>query len=186
MPISVLFVHGGDAGSFDADRILADRLQAELGPNFDVVCPQMPDEDEPDYLKWKAFLLPILNDGAVERVAVGHSIGGSVLAKLFVEEQINALGLVLASAPFWSREGFWRWDEVVLPPDAGQQLPDELGLLLYHGIEDTTVPVDHMVAYKNVLPRALCFALPGRDHQLGNDMTDVAAGIKKLCRPGDT
>lgn len=180
MSVSILFVHGGGPGSHAADSLLADGLQRQLGSEFDVQCPLMPYEDEPDYAAWKAFLLPWFAPGAERVVAVGHSIGGSVLAKLFTEERIEAHGLVLVSAPFWRREGFWRWDEVVLPDDADTRLPPGLPVLAYHGAEDSTAPVGHLTDYGLRFPRAVCHVLPGRDHQLCEDMTEVAEGIRSL------
>lgn len=180
MTTPVLFVHGAGPGSHTADRVLAEHLQQDLGPGYAVDCPALPDEDDPDYAVWKAFLLDRLSRSARPTVAVGHSVGGSVLAKLLTEARPGVCALVLLSAPFWRREGFWRWDDVALPNDAGTRLDPHMPILVYHGDADTTVPVAHLDSHGALLGKAVCRVLPGRDHQLGEDMSEIADGIRAL------
>ncbi len=54
MKKSVLFIHGAGTGAYAEDRLLADSLQQALGGNYDVQCPQMPDEENSPYPAWKA------------------------------------------------------------------------------------------------------------------------------------
>ena len=54
MKKSVLFIHGAGTGAYAEDRLLADALQQALGGNYDVQCPQMPDEENSPYPAWKA------------------------------------------------------------------------------------------------------------------------------------
>src|ERR687898_637663 len=49
----VLFIHGGGEGAYEEDRKLAPSLQDALGAAYDVRCPQMPDEDRPEYAAWR-------------------------------------------------------------------------------------------------------------------------------------
>jgi hypothetical protein len=76
MPHQVLFIQGGGAeGTHDEwDNKLAASLGRELGPDYEIRYPRMPNEADAKYARWKAALkkeFAKLNDGAF---LVGHSI----------------------------------------------------------------------------------------------------------------
>jgi pimeloyl-ACP methyl ester carboxylesterase len=51
---------------------------------------------------------------------------------------------------------------------------------LYHGSRDGTAPLEHVRLYAKAIPYAVVRRLAGRDHQLNNDMSEVAADIRRL------
>ncbi|WP_133254322.1 alpha/beta hydrolase [Phenylobacterium deserti] len=177
----VLLVQGGSKGAYVSDMALADSLRRNLGPGYDVRYPAMPDEGEPNYDAWKAVILEEVRGTAPAALAVGHSIGGSVLARLMTETDISGpdliAGVFLVAAPFWHDHHFWRWDDVALPADAAGRFPAGAPLFLYHGEADASVPVSHLRMYARALPQGVVRALPGRDHQLNGDMSEVARDI---------
>ena len=77
MPHQVLFIQGGGSGAHDEwDNKLVDSLRRELGPDYEVHYPRMPNEADPNYARWKAALekeFSGLSDGAI---LVGHSNRG--------------------------------------------------------------------------------------------------------------
>jgi uncharacterized protein len=179
----VLLIQGGGDGAHAADAGLAAGLREALGPGYTVRFPVMPDEDEPDYAVWRDVILgevAAMGDGAV---LVGHSIGASVLARMLVDAPFprRVAGAFLASGPFWHEHDFWRWDEAALPPDAAARMPRDLPLFLYHGEADAFVPPAHLEMYAQALPHAVVRRLPGRDHQLNDDMRDIARDIRSLA-----
>ena len=48
---------------------------------------------------------------------------------------------------------------------------------VFHGLDDETAPPSHADLYARVLPQAQVHRLPGRDHQLNDDLTEVATAI---------
>ena len=64
--------------------------------------------------------------------------------------------------------------------DLGARLPELSRVYLYHGSKDETVPFRHVGLYKKAIPRAVVRRLAGRDHQLNEDMSEVAADIRDL------
>lgn len=181
MTKQVLFVHGGGDGAYAADVKLAEDLRRKLGPGYQLRFPQMPNEEEPDYQTWKRVILDKASDMGEGAILVGHSIGASVLIKMLTEPgpKPSIAGVFLAATPFWHDHEFWRWDEVALSADAGEHYPRDVPLFLYHGEEDA-VPVAHVEMYAKALPMAVVRRLPGRDHQLNEDMTEVARDIEAL------
>ncbi len=77
-------------------------LQRDLGPEYDVLQPRMPDADAPQYAAWAAWfeqILPLLDS---EVILVGHSLGALFLAKYLSENKIanKVHSLHLCAAPY--------------------------------------------------------------------------------------
>ena len=180
--MQVLFVQGAGAGTYDEwDDKLVDSLRRELGDAFSVSYPRMPDEDDPHVTTWSAALrreLAALDDGAV---VVGHSVGGTILMGVLAEEPSprRLAAIVLVAAPFVGAGG-WPSDEYEFPPDLGARLPQGVPVHVFHGLADETAPPSHAELYARAVPQARLHLLPGRDHQLDDDLAEVAA----LLRPG--
>jgi predicted alpha/beta hydrolase family esterase len=183
MARQVLFIQGaGSEGAYEEDATLAASLQARLGAGYVVHYPRMPHEEEPDYEVWKNVIareLAAMGSGAI---LVGHSIGASVAVRAVVDGSAgpSLAGVFLVSAPFWYDHEFWRWDEVKLPTDAAERIPDGLPVFLYHGRQDESVPVSHVEMYARALPQATVHRLDGRNHQLDDDLAEVARDIMLL------
>ena len=179
----VLFIQGaGSDGAHREDAALAESLREALGAGFNVRYPKMPNEAEPKYEEWKRVILEDVRDMGAGAIVVGHSIGASVLAKVFTEPGAKPAiaGAFLVSGPFWHDDEFWHWDEATLSADASAQFPRDAALFLYHGADDEFVPVAHLDMYAKALPQAVVRRLSGRDHQLNNDLRDVARDIAGL------
>ena len=138
----------------------------------------MPDEADPSYARWSAAIrreLSQLDDGA--RV-LGHSIGGAIMIHtIAVQPPTQHLAAIaLIAAPFVG-EGGWSTDEYQLPSDLGAKLPDGVPVHVFHGLEDETVPPSHVHLYRRAIPQAKVHLLTGRDHQLNDDLSEVAHAI---------
>jgi pimeloyl-ACP methyl ester carboxylesterase len=182
----VLFVQGGGERVHDDwDAKLVDSLRAALGPHYEVRYPRMPDEDDPSYVTWRAALekeFAVLQDGVI---LVGHSIGGTILIHTLAEHPpARELGaIILIAAPFVG-EGGWPADDWQPQRELGAKLPRGVPVYLYHGLADDTAPPSHVELYAQAIPQARVCRMPGRDHQLNNDLTDIAVVIESL--PIDT
>jgi pimeloyl-ACP methyl ester carboxylesterase len=176
----ILFIQGGGAGVHDEwDNKLFDSLRRELGDGYEVRYPRMPDEDDPSYARWSAAIrreMTALDDGAV---VVGHSAGGTILINALAERPSGRkLGaIVLIASPFVGTGG-WPSDEFELPHNLGARLPQGVPVHVFHGLQDEAVPPAHADLYAHVVPQAHLHRLPGRDHQLDNDLSDVARAIR--------
>lgn len=181
-PRQVLFVQGAGEGTHDEwDDKLVDSLRVELGAGFEVRYPRMPAENDPSAEAWVPALrreIAALEDGAV---IVAHSVGGTILVHTLVDEPPGQrLGaIVLLAAPFVGTGG-WPGDEFELPDDLGARLPTGVPIHLFHGLDDDTVPPAHADLYAHAIPQAQLHRLRGRDHQLGNDLGDVARLLRAL------
>ena len=178
----VLFIQGGGAGTHDEwDDKLVDSLRRELGDGYEIRYPRMPAEDDPRYAAWGPAIseaIATLEDGAI---AVGHSVGGTLLIHTLTERppDANLAAIVLLAAPFVGAGG-WPGEEFELPSDLGALLPAGVPVHQFHGLADDEVPPAHADLCARAIPRAQLHRLPGRDHQLGIDLSDVASVIRGL------
>jgi pimeloyl-ACP methyl ester carboxylesterase len=198
----LLFVQGGGAGTHDAwDNRLVDSLRRHLADGYEIRYPRMPDEDDPRYATWSAAIareLAGLDDGAV---VIGHSVGGTILAAVLASRPPSRLpslfpsplpslfpsrlpgrtpaAIVLIAAPFVGAGG-WPGEEFELPHDLGARLPQGVPLHVFHGLRDETAPPSHAELYRRAVPQAQLHLLPGRDHQLDDDLGEVARVLGTL------
>jgi predicted alpha/beta hydrolase family esterase len=141
----------------------------------------MPNEADPQYEPWKAALqqeLAMLEPGAL---LVGHSVGGTILINALAESapKLNLGGIFLIAAPFVG-DGGWPSDDVRAGEHLGAALSGDMPVYLYHGSADDSVPFAHVDLYAQAIPHAVVRRLDGRDHQLNNDLAEVAQDIRAL------
>ena len=178
----LLFVQGGGAGTHDEwDDKLVDSLRRELGPNFEIRYPRMPNEDDPSFAAWKTTLEKEFANLDDDAILVGHSIGGTILVNALAQtpskQKFRAIFLI--AAPFVG-EGGWPGDDINPTPDLGARLPRGVPVYVYHGLADETAPPSHAELYARAIPHAKVHLLSQRDHQLNNDLSEIAATIKSL------
>lgn len=181
MPIQVLFIQGAGQDVHDQwDDKLADSLRQELGDGYDVLYPRMPDEADPKFAPWKAALLDAFETLKDGDIVVGHSVGGTVLLHALAEEPLafKTGALVLIAPPFIG-EGGWPSDDV--PSRSHFTLPADMPIRIYHGQDDTDVPPAHADLYAKAIPQAVINRLRAQDHQLHNDLSDIARDIRALA-----
>ena len=178
----VLFVQGaGEGVHADWDRELVESLRRELGPQYDVRYPRMPNEADPQLRTWRPVLERELATLRAGGVVVGHSVGGTLVLDVLGDSTLTAtLGAIaLIAAPFIGRGG-WESEDVELRTDLAERLPAHVPIFLYHGEDDATVPVAHVDRYAELLPHARVRRLAGRDHQLNDDLSEVAGDLRAL------
>jgi predicted alpha/beta hydrolase family esterase len=178
----VVFIQGGGARVHDDwDATMVDDLRGELGEGYEVRYPRMPEEADPSYARWSTAVgheLAVVDD---EAVVVGHSVGATILVNFLAEvAPPRRLGaIVLIAAPFVGTGG-WPGEEFELPRELGARLQRGVPVHLFHGLDDETAPPDHIDLYASAIPQAQLHRLPHRDHQLNNDLSEVAREIAAI------
>lgn len=103
MAKQVLLIQGAGEGAHRDDAKLAGSLRSELGENYQVRYPAMPDEEDADYETWKSVILQEVEAMGEGAILVGHSIGASVLIRMFADRgpKPAIAGMFLIAGPFW-------------------------------------------------------------------------------------
>lgn len=181
MPKEILFVQGAGAGTHDEwDDKLVGSLGAELGRQYAIRYPLMPNEAEPSYASWKAALLKQFDELDENAILVGHSIGGTFLIHAVAEQRPKRKwgGIFLIAPPFLG-EGGWPGDDTGPAEELTRELRADVPVFLYHGTADGEVPLEHMKLYAGAIPHVATRALADRDHQLNNDLSELARDIRE-------
>jgi predicted alpha/beta hydrolase family esterase len=180
----VLFVQGGGQDTHDAwDNKLVKSLKQKLGSHYSVRYPRMPDESEPDAAAWKKAIageLKTLSDGAF---VVGHSIGAAILMDYLASPTVKRrlAGVFLIAPPFIG-EGGWPSEDLRPTREAAAILDDGPPFFFYQGRDDETVPPSHLGKFAAAFPQATIRRLEGRDHQLNDDLAEVAQDVQSVAR----
>jgi predicted alpha/beta hydrolase family esterase len=178
----VLFIQGaGTAVHAKWDIRLVESLRQALGPEYEVRYPRMPNESDPKFASWQRAIDKEIGALRSPAALVGHSVGGTMLINALAEHppSLDLAAIVLIAAPFVGPGG-WESQDVPAHSNLVARLPLDVQVLLYHGDQDATAPITHLELYANALPHAQVRRLAGRDHQLNNDLTEVANDLREL------
>ena len=198
MKKQVVVIHGGD--SFDSyekylkalknwevtvewfqprEEDWKDSLPSDLGENFEVLAPRMPNKQNARYAEWKIWferMLPFIQGGVI---LVGHSLGGIFLAKYLSENDFpnKISGLFLVAAPHSKT------------PDIGEfklsgsleKITKQCGNIhLYQSRDDQVVTFDEVKKYKKDLPGAELRIFEDRGHFKQEHFPEIVEDIKKI------
>ncbi len=194
----ILVIHGGDAfetyeeyleylrtRDFSLDRLKTkgwkSNLGEQLGDEYEVLTPQMPNSQNARYSEWKiwfARLIPLLNE---EVILIGHSLGGIFLAKYLSENDFpkKIIAVLLVAAPF---------NTPIKHPLVDFNLINDLAkfqeqagkIFLYHSKDDQVVPFSNLEDYKKALPSATLRIFEDNQHFNQEQFPEIIGDIKKL------
>jgi len=158
-----------------------DCLQDDLGEDYSVYTPQMPNKTNAQYNEWKIWFEKIATQLDGNFILIGHSLGGTFLTKYFSE---NVLGkkinkIFLIAAPFNSdgleKEPLFSFEREGDLSVFSKQSPE---IFIYHSKDDFVVPFDHLEKYSKELPTATTRALDGRGHFSQERIPELLEDIK--------
>jgi len=177
----VVFVQGGGKDVHDSwDNKLVASLQQALGPGYAVHYPRMPDEGAPDPTAWKRVIARELRKLNVAVILVAHSVGAAILLDYLADGDLHQLSGVFLIAPPFIGDGGWPSDSLRPTKELVANLPDGVPLHIYQGGHDDIVPVSHSRLFEKAIPHATVRRLAGRDHQLGDDLSELARDVTLL------
>src|SRR3989344_1392923 len=184
MKTQVVVIHGGDAfGTYDEyiaflkvhavegiEYFLKtrwrDHLQEDLGADYEVIAPKMPNKWNAKYEEWKIWfekLLPFIRDGVI---LIGHSLGGTFLAKYLSENKfpVNIKASFLVCAPFDDADADYKLHDFSFSNNL--KLLEERGgkIYIFHSKDDSVVPFTDFEKYRRALPNAEAIELDGCNH----------------------
>lgn len=163
------------------DKDWKDTLQRDLGEDFAVIQPSMPNKQNAKYAEWKIWFekhIPHLQD---EIILVGHSLGGVFLVKYLSDNdfptEISATFLV--SAPFDAMESEYDLGNFVAPDDLSRLRMQGGDIYIYHSKDDPVVDFADAEKYADKLPEAQLKTFTDKGH-FNADLPEIVEDIKKI------
>ena len=202
----VMYIHGGSA--YDLyDDFLADLgdmkvwglpdekrvtkwtkdFQADLGDEYEVFMPSMPNKQNAQYKEWKIWFeryFAHIHDGAI---LIGCSLGGYFLVKYLSENELpfQCKGAIIMAAPFenfhnpeLSRES---GGDFAAQPNSLQNIIKRVDSVTFmHSTDDFVVPYEHALQYKKALPEAELVTFEDKTHFLVEELPELVTLIQKI------
>jgi len=157
-------------------------LQEDLGEEYDVLAPRMPNGTNAQYNEWSLWferVLPLLADDVI---LVGHSLGGVFLAKYLSQHSISKTirGLFLVSAPFDDDASEESLASFTITAPLTGLLKQVKTIHLYHSEDDPVVPFSQVQKYVQGVPDAVIHTFSNRGHFLHDTFPELADDIAEL------
>jgi predicted alpha/beta hydrolase family esterase len=195
----ILLIHGGNAHKNHQsylenlknskprlEWILSQRrwkneLQDQLGEQYAVYIPQMPNKQNAQYHEWKILFEKIVNLLDEDFILIGHSLGGIFLVKYLSENSINkrVKKTHLLGTPFSDEDMINEKLYSFLREGSLKNLEKQAGkLYFYHSEDDFAVPFIHLSKFEKELPSANFRTFKNRNHFLQEEVPELIDDIK--------
>lgn len=161
------------------------KLADDLGEDYEVFLPQMPNGMNAKYVEWKIWFERHFEYLADDVIFIGCSLGAMFLYKYFIENTtpFNVKALFLMAAPLPELvpvEEKDSGDFVYKTSDIGSICTKAEQLFILHSKDDFLVPYEHALKYKEALPKAELVTFTDKNHFLVEELPELVDLIKKI------
>ncbi|MGE5297828.1 MAG: alpha/beta hydrolase [Acidobacteriaceae bacterium] len=159
-------------------------LSKDLGKNFEVIAPKMPNKFNAKYKEWKIWFDKFVPYFKKDVLLIGHSLGGIFLAKYLSENKLpkQAKALFLVAAPF--DEDNKKAEDSLADfrlPKSFKKLSEQVDkIFIYHSKDDPIVPFIDSGKYSKLLPKASLRVSKDRGHFIQEKFSELVKDIKSL------
>jgi serine hydrolase len=189
----VFVIHGGDSFAtyeeylenlknwrLDLERLRGGwdwkgHLQEQLGTEYDVFTPSMPNKRNAKYIEWKIWFEKFVPFMSGEPIFIGHSLGAVFSAKYFAENDLN----IPIKATFLIA-GLYGEADFPMPTNLSRLTKQGGKLFLYQSKDDPVVSFGELAKYQAALPKATARVFEDRGHFNQEQFPELVADIKAL------
>ena len=162
-------------------RSWKEKLQDDLGPEYQVLLPTMPNASNARYSEWKLWFDRITEVITDDCILVGHSLGGIFLAKYLSESSFpkSITATILIAAPYNDETGEDLTDFKL--KNMSDLFTRQAGtVVFYNGLDDPVIPIEERDNFMRELPKATFHTIPAPDHFVRTDFPELIQTIKSL------
>lgn len=158
-----------------------DCLQDKL-PEFETIYLRMPNKNNARYPEWKLWfekLIPLLQN---EVVLVGHSLGGTFLAKYLSENNISKkiVQLNLVAPAYDSEVVKDSLADFALSKKVSNIQEQVDSIIIYQSKDDFAVAYQDALTYQEDMPEAELMMFEDRGHFLQSEFPELVENIRRL------
>lgn len=157
-------------------------LARELGDEFEVLLPKMPNGTNVRYAEWQIWLercIPFLQDNVI---LIGHSLGGIFLAKYLSENTFpkRITATLLVAAPVSQTSTVESLKDFTLPPSLAKMAAQAGTIYIVHSKDDPVVPFTEVARYQHLLPAVKTMIFADRGHFNQERFPELVALLQSL------
>jgi predicted alpha/beta hydrolase family esterase len=172
------------ASDFKLKTSWREALVGELGNNFELFHPVMPNKNNAHYEEWKIWfekMFPFLDDNATY---IGHSLGGIFLAKYLSENTFpkRIKAVIMVAAPYEGKNQKHIRNNNYILGDLNDFIKQANKIFIFHSKDDKVVPISDFEIYKKLLPQAEFHLSENEGHFNGMKVEGLVDVIKKLYK----
>ena len=156
-------------------------LQENLGDNYQVLTPSMPNKTNARYSEWKIWFEHLSSLFTDDCILIGHSLGAIFLAKYLSENNlgVNIKATILIAAPYDDDSNEDLGDFKIT--SLSNKLSEQAGkLVFFHGMDDPVISFSDFEQYQNQLSSAEFIIQPAPDHFMRVEFPELVSLVKKL------
>lgn len=162
-----------------------DSLIFELGDEYDILLPRMPNVTNARYEEWKIWFKNIEKVIDDPIILIGHSLGGIFLAKYLSENTLpkSIAATILVAAPYDdadAADGRESLADFALPASLAQFEQQSGKIYLMHSKDDPVVPFAQLKKYQQALPGAKMIIFEDREHFNQETFPEITALLKSI------
>ena len=201
MSHQVVMIHGGHAFDKHEDflrrlrdkKVTADdfkikngwkeNMQSDLGAQFEVFNPRMPNGQNAYYVEWKIWfekLTSFLDDSVI---LIGHSLGGLFLIR-YLSENIfpkNIKALFIVAAPYEGKNNKHIHNENFIFNKSLEKVQSQAKVMfMYHSKDDPIVPFSDFEKFQQKLPNAIFLPFETEGHFNKIEVPGLVEKIREL------
>jgi hypothetical protein len=159
-------------------------LDEDLGDEFLVIMPPMPNGHNAKYIEWSIWFerhFDYLDD---DSVLIGHSLGAMFLAKYLSEHNIpfrpKAIYLLAGAYALPDFDDTDCRDFLVSPESVRPLLQKTDNVVIMHSEDDFVVPYEHGTALSKAIPEAEFISFTNKNHFLTEEFPELLDKIRLL------
>ena len=158
-----------------------DLLQQQLGNDYQVLLPSMPNKTNARYSEWKVWFDHFSELAADDCILIGHSMGAIFLAKYLSQNKFpaNIKATILIATPY-SDESIedltdFKLDTIteLFGAQAGK-------VVIFNGNDDPVISASDIQKYRDDLPNAEFITIPAPDHFMRVEFPELISILKSL------
>jgi len=162
-----------------------DGFLKELGGEFEIFTPKMPNKENAKYVAWKIWfekLLPFIKDDVT---LIGNSLGGLFLVKYLSESLFpkKIKSLILIATPYNGKNNKHNLNTDFSFNDNFEKITNQTDrIFLFHSTDDKVVPFADFEIYKEKLPKAITESFDNKGHFNIEDFPTLIKTIRTLYK----